>query len=182
MLNKNVPLFVAEMMEIAELFKVEQSELDRLEANIISLLEQFYIKSASYSLDEWEREFALEKNSLLSTGQRRARIIGKMNSNPPATIKMIENLVLQILGANSVNIIEYPAEYRFDIYVNTDYLLENLSIADAAVKETRPAHLNYKFINGLIRKASMRVYVGIAGGYIAKKEGVVNTDELYIDQ
>lgn len=182
MLKKSVPLFVAEMLEIAELFHVEQAEMDRLEISIIRLIEQFYMKSASYSLDEWEREFALEKNSLLTESQRRARILGKMNSNPPATIKMIENLVLQILGANYVFVREYPAEYRFVIYVNTDYLVESLSIADAAVKEMRPAHLNYKFINQLIRTAGMTACIGIAGGRFFRKEGVVNTDALYIDQ
>ncbi len=50
MLKKDVPPFVAQMREIAELFIAEQPELDKMEADISELLRQFYIKSATYSL------------------------------------------------------------------------------------------------------------------------------------
>ena len=105
--------------------------------------------------------------------QRRARILAKLNSNPPATVKMLENLVFQILSANAVTIVEHPSEYSFDVYVNSDYLVETFEIADEAVRLARPAHLSYKFINQLIRNSTSRVYIGIAGGYIGIVKGVV---------
>ena len=43
MLKKSVPPFVAEMMEIAQLFIAEQPELDKMEADLAELLKQFYI-------------------------------------------------------------------------------------------------------------------------------------------
>ena len=46
MLKKSVPPFVAQMIEIAELFIAEQPELDRMEADLTELLKQFYIKTA----------------------------------------------------------------------------------------------------------------------------------------
>ena len=174
MLKKDVPPFVAQMREIAELFIAEQPELDKMEADISELLRQFYIKSATYSLDEWEDEFGIERNSSLTLMQRRARVLAKLNSNPPATVRMLENLVFQILSANAVTIVEHPAEYSFDIYVNSDYLIETFEIADEAVRLARPAHLSYKFMNRLIRKASSRIYVGIAGGYIGIVKGLVD--------
>ena len=51
MLKKSVPPFVAEMMEIAQLFTAEQPELNKMEADLSELLRQFYIKTATYSLD-----------------------------------------------------------------------------------------------------------------------------------
>lgn len=173
MLNKNVPPFVAQMREMAELFIAEQPELDKMEKDLTELLQQFYIKTATYSLDMWEDEFGLERNNTLTLMQRRARVLGKLNSNPPATVKMLENLVLQTLSANVVTIVEHPAEYSFTVYVNTDYLVENFEIADEAVKLARPAHLSYKFINRLIRNSTSRIYYGIAGGYIGIVRGVV---------
>lgn len=173
MLNKSLPPFIAQMREMAELLAVEQEEIDRMCAALTELLQQFYIKTATYGLDEWEAEFALGKNADLTTMQRRARVLAKLNSNPPATIKMLENLVLQILSANAVTIIERPAEYHFDIYVNTDYLIETLDIADEAVHLARPAHLSYKFINRLIRDSKASLYVGVAGGYIGIVRGVI---------
>lgn len=173
MLNKSVPPFVARMREMAELFIAEQPELDRMERELSELLKQFYIKTATYSLDQWEDEFGIERNSSLTLQQRRARVLAKLNSNPPATVKMLENLVYQILSANAVTIVEHPAEYCFDVYVNRDYLIDTFAIADEAVRLARPAHLAYKFINRLIRKSTSRVYYGIAGGYIGIVRGVV---------
>lgn len=173
MLNKSVPPFVAQMREIAELFIAEQPELDRMEKELTELLKQFYIKSATYSLDQWEDEFGIERNSSLTLMQRRARVLAKLNSNPPATVKMLENLVFQILSANAVTIVEHPSEYHFDVYVNSDYLIETFEIADEAVRLARPAHLSYKFINRLIRNSTSRIYYGIAGGYIGIVRGVV---------
>ncbi len=173
MLNKSVPPFVAQMREIAELFIAEQPELDRMERELTELLKQFYIKSATYSLDQWEDEFGIERNSSLTLMQRRARVLAKLNSNPPATVKMLENLVFQILSANAVTIVEHPSEYHFDIYVNSDYLIETFEIADEAVRLARPAHLSYKFINRLIRNSTSKIYYGIAGGYIGIVRGVI---------
>lgn len=173
MLNKSVPPFVAQMREMAELFLAEQPEFDRLEKELTELLKQFYIKSATYSLDQWEDEFGIERNSSLTLMQRRARVLAKLNSNPPATVKMLENLVFQILSANAVTIVEHPSEYHFDVYVNSDYLIETFEIADEAVRLARPAHLSYKFINRLIRNSTARIYYGVAGGYIGIVRGVV---------
>ncbi len=173
MLNKCVPPFVAQMREMAELFIAEQPEIDRMEMELTELLKQFYVKSATYSLDQWEDEFGIERNSSLTLMQRRARVLAKLNSNPPATVKMLENLVFQILSANAVTIVEHPSEYHFDVYVNSDYLVETFEIADEAVRLARPAHLSYKFINRLIRNSTSKIYYGIAGGYIGIVRGVV---------
>ncbi len=173
MLQNNVPPFVAEMLEMAQLFRAEQPELDRIKTDLTELLNQFYIKTATYSLDRWEDEFGLEKNNNLTTMQRRARVLAKLNSNTPATVKNLENMVLQIMSANVVTIVERPAEYHFDVYVNTDYLVETFDIADEAVHLARPAHLSYKFINRLIRNATSKIYYGIAGGYIGTVKGVI---------
>ena len=161
------------MLEIAQLFTAEQPELDRMKAELTEIIKQFYIKTATYSLDQWEDDFGIERNTALTLMQRRARVLAKLNSNPPATVKMLENMVLQVLSANVVTIVEHPPEYHFDIYVNTDYLVETFAIADEAVYLARPAHLSYKFINRLIRNSLSRVYYGVAGGCIGVVKGVV---------
>lgn len=173
MLKNSVPPFVAEMMEMAQLFVAEQPELDKMEAELIRLLQQFYIKTATYALDQWEDEFGLARDTELTLLQRRARVLAKLNSNPPATVKMLENLVFQTLSANAVTIVEHPAEYSFTVYVNSDYLVETFAIAEEAVRLARPAHLSYKFINRLIRNSTSRIYYGVAGGYIGIVRGVV---------
>ena len=110
MLKKSVPPFVAQMREMAELFGAEQPELDRLEGILTELLAQFYIKTATYSLNQWEQDFGIAENPELTQEQRRAQVLAKLNMRMPATVKMLENLVRQTVGAENVWIEEHPAE------------------------------------------------------------------------
>ena len=90
--------------------------------------------------------------------QRRAQVLAKLNMRMPATVKMLENLVRQTVGAENVWIEEHPAEYAFTVYVQEDKLSDFLGIARRAVHDARPAHLNYKFIERLIRNARLDLY------------------------
>lgn len=178
MLKKSVPPFVAQMREMAELFIAEQPELDRLENHLSELLAQFYIKTATYSLDMWEDEFGLSHDPELSQQQRRARVLAKLNTRTPATVRMLENLVRQTMGEEIVWIEEHPEAYMFIVYVQEEQLSGLLGIAEEAVHDARPAHLNYKFIERLIRTAVLEAYAGALGSYVCQTGGTVNTDRL----
>ena len=153
----------------------EQPELDRLEGILTELLAQFYIKTATYSLNQWEQDFGIAENPELTQEQRRAQVLAKLNMRMSATVKMLENLVRQTVGAENVWIEEHPAEYAFTVYVQEDKLSDFLGIARRAVHDARPAHLNYKFIERLIRNARLDLYggrvwadhshVGVGGGH-----------------
>lgn len=173
MLKDSLPRFVSEMKELADLLNTSQIEIDRIISNIEDMVSQFYVASATYSLDDWEKEFGIEKNSMLTDVQRRAQILAKLNTRTPASIKMLENLVKQTLNADFVQIVEIPTEYRFIVYVQSKYLVENMNIADDAIKKARPAHLGYSFINSLIRQNNKRMYVAVVGRTVKTIEGEV---------
>ncbi len=179
MLKKSVPPFVAQMREMAELFGAEQPELDRLEGILTELLAQFYIKTATYSLDQWEEDFGIVKDPELTREQRRARVLAKLNMRMPATVKMLENLVRQTMGEENVRIEEHPAEYAFTVYVQEDKLSDFLGIARRAVHAARPAHLNYKFIERLIRNARLDLYGAGYGRIIHMSESEVGISGLF---
>ena len=178
MLKDTVPGFVARMQEMAELFHAEQPELDRMKNDLEDIVKQFYAKTATFSLERWERDFGLAADPSLGTGQRRARIIAKMNARTPATVRMLENLVLQTLDADRVFIKEYPSDYSFAVYVEKEYLID-LGIAEEAVYYARPAHLDYRFIQVLIRNAQMQEHVGVYGMFLPAKEGTTDVEGLY---
>lgn len=179
MLKKSVPLFVAEMREMADLFGAEQPELDKLTEDLSDLLDQFYIKSATYSLNVWEKEFGLTYDPELTIERRRARVLAKLNMRTPATVKMLENLVRQTMGEKLVWIEEHTENYMFIVFVQEDYLSENLGIARQAIHDSRPAHLNYQFIERLVRKSTVNLYAGAAGGSVRKSSATVSMDRLY---
>lgn len=178
MLKDTVPKFVSQMQEMAELFHAEQPELDRMKSDLEDIVKQFYAKTATFSLGRWEKDLGLSADSSLTTEQRRARIIAKMNMRTPATVKMLENLVLQILDADRVFIKEYPSDYSFVVYVEKEYLIE-LGIAEDAVYYARPAHLDYRFIQVLIRNAQMPEHVGVYGMFFPVKDGSTDVEGLY---
>ncbi len=178
MLKDTVPIFVAQMSEMAELFHAEQPELDRIKKDLEDIVKQFYAKTATYSLKRWEEDFGLQPHPSLSEEQRRARVIAKMNTRTPATVKMLENLVLQTLDADAVFIREYPSDYSFAIYVEREYLIE-LGAAEEAVYYARPAHLDYRFIQVLVRNARMAEYVGAYGISFPSKHGCTDVEGLY---
>ncbi len=178
MLKDTVPGFVARMQEMAELFHTEQPELDRMKQELVDLVKQFYAKTATFSMERWERDLGLTVDSSMALEQRRARVIAKMNTRTPATVKMLENLVMQTLDADRVFIKEYPSDYSFVIYVEKEYLVE-LGIAAEAVYYARPAHLDYRFIQILIRNAQMEEHVGVYGMFLPVKDGETDVEGLY---
>ncbi|MDE5698176.1 MAG: YmfQ family protein [Lachnospiraceae bacterium] len=163
MLKDSLPQFVREMREMALLLNVDQVEVDRMEAYIGEVIRQFCISSATYSIADWEREFGIEKNSTLTLEQRRAQVLAKLNTRTTATIKMIENLVVTVLGNKSVEIVENYQDYSFSVVIRSDYVLENMMMAKSAVHNARPAHLGYEFINKIARDSLMQLYIGMAG-------------------
>ncbi len=178
MLKDTVPGFVSRMKEIAELFHAEQPELDQMKRRLEEIVKQFYVKTATFSLERWERDFGIGFDPSMDIDQRRARILAKMNMRTPATVKMLENLVLQTLDADRVFIKEYPSDYSFVIYVEKEHLVE-LGIAAEAVYYARPAHLDYRFIQVLVRRAEMMEHVGVYGMYLPVKDGETDVDGLY---
>lgn len=183
MLYNSLSPLEAEMKQMADLLGVEQEELNLL----LKEIEKMYLRLRVKSADEdgitlWETEYGIQHNTALTIEQRRAKVLAKMNSGLSATKEMLENLVKQILDADDVKIVEYPAEYRFEIYVHTQFFEENMMIADDAVSEARPAHLAYKFINAIYRKYRCGLYVGVCG-YSAKRIACeIDTEALNIDK
>jgi uncharacterized protein YmfQ (DUF2313 family) len=163
MLRDSLPQFVREMREMALLLNVDQTEIDKMETYIEEMVRQFWISSATYSITDWEREFGIEKNSMLTLGQRRAQVLAKLNTRTTATVKMIENLVVTVLGNKRVEIVENYQDYSFSVIIRSDYVLENMMMARSAVHNARPAHLGYEFINKIARDSLMQLYAGTAG-------------------
>lgn len=162
MLKDGLPQFVREMKEMAVLLGVDQEEIDRLEACIEEMTRQFWIMSATYSIDDWEKEFGIERNSTLTLGQRRAQVLAKLNTRAPSTVKMIENLVIKVLGERRVEVVEDYENYSFTIIIRSDYVPENMLVACDAVRRARPAHLNYGFVNKIARDSILQLYMAVA--------------------
>lgn len=155
MLKDTIPVEKYEVKQIKELIDAIQPEIDLLKERVELTKKQLYIMQATTGIEEWENEFGIEHDENLTLAQRRGQIYSKLNTRTPASVSMLENMVKNLLDAKRVTIIEYPTEYRFEVYVDTANLIENAEVAEKAIYEARPAHLAYKVINQIFRNYTM---------------------------
>lgn len=166
MIRDNLPTFVYDIKQMKELIDAEESELVRLYSFFEKFANEFNIFSCTDTIGRFERDYAIEPNAELSISQRRLKILVKKYQKLLPTIANLEDTIKSLLNADVVKIKEVGC--RFDIYVGSASLLENMDIAKKFFKDVRPAHFDYKFINSVPRDEVATIYIGV-GEFMHKK-------------
>lgn len=166
MIRDNLPNFVYDIKQMKELIDAEESELLYLYKFFEEFSNEFNIFSCMDTIKRFEKDYAIEPNEELSIEQRRLRILIKKYQKLLPTVVNLEDMIKRLLSADVVKIREVGC--RFDIYVGSAALLENMDMAKKFFKEVRPAHFDYKFINSVPRDYIATTYMGVSG-FIHKK-------------
>ena len=166
MIRDNLPTFVYDIKQMKELIDAEESEITRLYSFFEKFTNEFNIFSCTDTIERFERDYAIEPNAELSISQRRLKILVKKYQKLLPTIANLEDTIKSLLNADVVKIKEVGC--RFDIYVGSASLLENMDIAKKFFKDVRPAHFDYKFINSVPRDEVATIYIGV-GEFMHKK-------------
>lgn len=122
-----------------------------IEANLINnevtnTLNQFFVDTATYGLDKWEKMLGISKNNF-DFLTRRENVRAKMRSKGTTTFTMIKNLC----EAYSNGIVEINVDhsnYSFEIvFVSTIGVPLSFEELDRVINEIKPCHLahSYKF-------------------------------------
>jgi len=122
-------------------------ELTAFKDKLDSTLNQFFIDSADFTLERWEKEFGIEVNNTLNINFRRSRIKAKLRGQGTVTIILIKN-VAESFSNGQVDVIEDNANYRFIIkFVSVLGIPPNMSDLQKAIEDIKPAHLKalYEF-------------------------------------
>ena len=122
-----------------------------IEGNILnecieSTLNQFYVDSATYGLDYWERMLGISKN-IFSIQTRRENIKAKMRSRGTTNIKVIKN-ICEAYSNGIVEIIVNHSDYSFVVdFVGSIGIPQAFEELDKTINEIKPCHLahSYKF-------------------------------------
>lgn len=166
MIKDNLPLFVYKIKQMKELIDAEDVEIEYLYSFFEELSNEFNIFSCTDTIERFEKDYAIESNAELSISQRRLKILVKKYQKLLPTIANLEDTIKSLLNADIVKIKEVGC--RFDIYVGSASLLENMDIAKKFFKDIRPAHFDYKFINSVPRDEVATIYIGV-GEFTHKK-------------
>ena len=152
------PKFAA-TKQMKELFLIEEKELEKIYRRNEKLYEELFVSLADENIERYEKEYALKEDALLTLNQKRARILVKKNSRIVPKTSNFSTVIKNLLGAEDVIIKERTNE--LSVYVKTAELVENMQIAKDFLRDVRPAHLGYDFINNLDRSSVCTINFGI---------------------
>lgn len=121
-------------------------EANSINDEVENTLNQFYVDSATYGLDYWEKMLGISKNTFDYT-TRRENIKAKMRSRGTTSIEVIKN-ICEAYSYGEVEIVVDHANYSFEVnFVGSIGVPKAFAELDKTIEEIKPCHLahSYKF-------------------------------------
>lgn len=128
---------------IIDVLEIEENILNEC---IESTLNQFYVDSATFGLNYWEKMLGISKNNN-DIQTRRENIKAKMRSRGTTSIEVIKN-ICEAYSNGIVEIIVNHSDYSFVIdFVGSIGVPKAFAELDKTIEEIKPCHLahSYKF-------------------------------------
>lgn len=128
-------------------------EMDLLHQALEETLDQFFVRTATWGLDIWERELDIAVDPVKPIEQRRSMVESKLRGGGVFSGKMVRN-VAAAYERGTVDVTFWPEEWAFTIhFVDTIGLPPNLDDLKDAIEAIKPAHMavEYEFSYLLIR-------------------------------
>ena len=129
------------------ILQAEGAEFDKLREALDETLNQFFVNTATWGLDQWEEELGLPITPDQLDAERRDKIISRLRGHGTATIYIVKN-VAESYDKGAIDIVEDHAAYTITVhFVDTTGVPPNLDDLKAAVRAVVPAHLDilYEF-------------------------------------
>jgi uncharacterized protein YmfQ (DUF2313 family) len=136
-----MPPYYAEAYIFKKIAQAEGEEFDDYREAISSILDQFYVRTATWGLDTWEDELGLPTDTTLTDDERRDRIVSKIRGQGTCTIFLVKN-VSAAYEKGTVEAIEDFAAYTIIVkFIDTTGIPTNLDNLKTALREIIPANL-----------------------------------------
>lgn len=138
---EELPEFYEPIRETRALLQAEGLQFDALDSALYEALDQSFIDTATWKLQEWEREFGVEPDAGKPLDQRRAVVKSKIRGFGKFSAALLKN-VAEAYDRGSVDVSFDPARAEFTIrFIDTMGTPPNLPDLQAAIEEVLPAHL-----------------------------------------
>lgn len=120
-------------------------EIDKLRQALTEVLDQFFVRTATWGLDRWEEELGLSPAANQPISERRDRIVSRIRGYGTVTVALVKE-VAESYDKGTVDVIPDPATYTVTIrFVDTMGVPPNIDDLKAAVRAVLPAHLDVKY-------------------------------------
>ena len=119
-------------------------EADLMNDKVEKTLEQFFVDSATYGLDYWEKMLGISKNTF-DIQTRRENIKAKMRSRGTTTVSVIKN-ICEAYSNGEVDIIVNHSDYSFVIdFIGSIGIPRAFAELDKTINEIKPCHLAHSY-------------------------------------
>ncbi|NMK38228.1 putative phage tail protein [Megasphaera elsdenii] len=147
-IGKYLPKFIQKSPIFSAVVKADNQEHDRQRLILKDLLNQFFVVTATWGLDGWERVLGIKTNKELSDEQRRNTILLKLQSHRISTVEFMTKLASRYYSdTTNVSIEEDNSHNAFRILA--DSLPYDWDGLKEALETYKPAHLGYLFVHYL---------------------------------
>lgn len=148
LLKDYLPPYLSSTKILTALFSAEQLEIDGVNNSIQDIINQCFVNTATWGLDNWESLLGIVTDTSKDINYRRSVIKAKLRGSGTVTVSLIEN-VASSFSNGEVDVIEHPDIYSFEVmFVGTIGIPPNMSDLQDAINQIKPAHLavTYTFL------------------------------------
>jgi len=120
-------------------------EIDKFRQALDETLNQFYVRTSTWGLDDWEKELNLLTDTSLTDSERQDRIVSKLRGYGICTLKLIKTTA-EAYEYGTVNAVQDHAIYRIIIqYVDVRGVPSNIDDLKKVLREIIPANLEIQY-------------------------------------
>lgn len=141
-----LPHFYAGSSEVINLQVAFGNAADELHADVLDMLNQLYVDTATWGLEYWERFLELRTDLNEPLANRRSRIKTVLRSQGTISIELLKSICASFVNGE-VEIVELIADYKFQIkFVGEIGIPGNIEYIRETINKVKPAHLGFEFV------------------------------------
>lgn len=151
-----------------EVLKAQGNQLEGIELGVESLVREFFIESAVFSLPTWCKFAGIDYDSNLPIDILRSNILAALKSKEATTIEVIKSIA-ESYSNGTCEVIEDYANYKFTVkFISVIGVPKKINEIKKIIDKVKPAHLNYDFVFKYITWGDTKEYGKPAKWYKAK--------------
>lgn len=139
------PQYYEKSKVVNEITRIDAIELEALYNEIDSVLDQFFINTATWGIDTWERMYDIPSDPAKPIEQRRSVVKSRIRRYGTSTFAMVKNVAESYLNGE-VEITEQNNIYNIHIkFAGKRGVPPNIADIKKAIRDVTPAHLGLTY-------------------------------------
>lgn len=144
-LMRYLPTYYKNSKVMKNILCANSKEIGRIECSQKDLLNQFFIDTATWGLNLWEKEYGIITDLNKSYEERREIIKAKKRGQGTITKKLLKDTA-EAFSGGECEILEHPESYSFTVqFIGIKGIPKNLAGFKDMLDTIKPAHLAYDF-------------------------------------